>query len=62
VVTLLCDSGERYRHTYHHAAWRESHGLCCDPEVTAMSALLQKGQWPAALLGGWALAGALRTA
>ena len=60
VVTLLCDSGERYRHSYHDAGWRQAQGLSCEVEAQAMAALLQQGQWPQALLEGWGLAGALR--
>ena len=60
VVTLLCDSGERYRHTYFDPAWRLAQGLDCEQEAAQVQALLQSGAWPAALTSGWQLAGDLQ--
>ena len=59
VVTLLCDAGERYRHTYFDDVWLAAHGLQCDAECDAMDALLDRGEWPEALRRGWRLAGEL---
>jgi cysteine synthase len=27
IVTILCDSGERYSHSYYNPAWYEKHGV-----------------------------------
>ncbi|HLO95009.1 MAG TPA: PLP-dependent cysteine synthase family protein, partial [Burkholderiaceae bacterium] len=59
VVTLLCDSGERYRHSYFDPAWRAAQGLDCEAEAAQVQSLLQTGTWPAALRSGWQLAGEL---
>jgi cysteine synthase len=59
IVTLLCDAGERYRHTYFDDAWLIANGLQCDAESEAMDALLDHGRWPEALRRGWRLAGEL---
>ncbi|MGM9512856.1 PLP-dependent cysteine synthase family protein [Roseateles sp. DB2] len=60
VVTLLCDSGERYRHTYFDPAWRLGQGLDCERETAQIQDLLESGAWPAPLLSGWQLAGELQ--
>jgi cysteine synthase A len=59
IVTLLCDAGERYRHTYFDDAWLAANGLQCDAECEAMDALLDHGRWPDALRRSWRLAGEL---
>ncbi|MCA0176982.1 MAG: PLP-dependent cysteine synthase family protein [Proteobacteria bacterium] len=59
IVTLLCDGGERYCHTYHDPAWLAAQGLACDDSAQAVADLLQHGRWPASLRQGWRLAGAL---
>ncbi len=59
VVTLLCDAGERYRHTYFDDAWLASQGLECGRESDAIDALIDRGEWPAALRRSWRLAGDL---
>jgi cysteine synthase A len=45
VVTLLCDGGERYAHTYYDDAWLAAQGL----DVTAYTSTLEKfadtGEW-----------------
>ena len=40
VVTLLCDGGERYRHTYYDDAWLASHNLDLGPARQAMEHFL----------------------
>jgi cysteine synthase len=59
IVTLLCDAGERYRHTYFDDAWLIANGLQCDAESEAMDALLDHGRWPEVLRRSWRLAGEL---
>ena len=57
IVTLICDDGERYRHSYYDDVWLQRHGLGCAAETAAMQALIDDARWPQALLGGWRLAG-----
>ncbi len=59
IVTLLCDAGERYRHTAHDAAWLLGQQLGCADEAVALRGLLQDGVWPERLLSAWRLAGSL---
>ena len=59
IVTLLCDDGERYRHSYYNDAWLQAQGLDCGVESDAMDGLLDRGEWPAALKAQWKLAGDL---
>jgi cysteine synthase A len=40
VVTILCDSGSRYAHTYYSPAWQEASGLDCAAEQARLSAYL----------------------
>jgi cysteine synthase A len=49
IVTLICDDGERYRHTYFDDAWLRDNALGCQPERDAIGALLDGGAWPGAL-------------
>jgi len=59
VVTLLCDSGDRYRHTYYNEGWLRQAGLACDSERAALAVLLDSGQFASELSSGWQLAGEL---
>jgi cysteine synthase A len=59
IVTLLCDDGERYRHSYFNDDWLQAQGLDCGPESDAVEALMQRGDWPEALRRQWRLAGDL---
>jgi cysteine synthase A len=59
VVTLLCDGGERYRHTVQDPAWLAGCGLGCDGQADAVARLLAEGAWPPELLATWRLAGDL---
>ncbi len=61
VVTLLCDDGGRYRHSYYDSGWMQQHGLACDAERDAVQTLIETGRWPAALKQAWRLAGQLST-
>jgi cysteine synthase A len=59
IVTLLCDSGERYVETYYRAAWRTEAGLACEAEAAKVRALLERGDPCPTLLAQWRLAGEL---
>jgi cysteine synthase A len=47
VVTLLCDGGERYAHTYYDDAWLAQQGLDPEPYLRALRATLDTGRWHA---------------
>ncbi|GAB3009068.1 PLP-dependent cysteine synthase family protein [Amycolatopsis acidiphila] len=47
VVTLLCDGGERYAHTYYNDEWVTEQGLAVEAEQAVMEDFLATGQWPA---------------
>jgi cysteine synthase len=59
IVTLLCDDGERYRHSYFDDDWLVANGLQCHAQRDAVSALIDQGLWPAELVSTWRLAGEL---
>ena len=59
IVTLLCDDGERYRHSYYNDAWLAAQGLECGSESDAVEGLIARGVWPAGLLQTLRLAGSL---
>ena len=59
IVTLLCDSGDRYVDTYYQAAWRTKHHLECEREIEQMHALMERGEWCSQLLEKWRVAGML---
>ena len=59
VVTLLCDDGQRYRHSYFDDAWLRANGLECEAQSNAIDALLDGGEWPVELRRAWRLAGDL---
>ena len=59
VVTLLCDDGERYRHSYFDDAWLRDNDLQCQAHARALGVLMDRGQWPAELQRAWRLAGDL---
>ena len=44
VVTLICDGGERYRHSYYDDAWLASRGLDLAPPRRALEHFLSTGQ------------------
>jgi cysteine synthase len=44
LVTLICDSGERYRQTYYEPAWLDARGLDPAPTEAALSSLLATGE------------------
>jgi cysteine synthase A len=45
VVTLLCDGGERYAHTYYNDEWLIRQGLDITPHRTAMDEFLTSGKF-----------------
>ena len=47
VVTLLCDGGDRYGHTYYDDAWLESKGLDITPYAAALAEFDRTGVLPA---------------
>jgi cysteine synthase len=59
IVTLLCDDGQRYRHSYFDDAWLREHDLECEAQSNAIDALIDGGEWPAELRRSWRLAGDL---
>jgi cysteine synthase A len=44
VVTLLCDGGERYAHTYYDDGWLTAHGLDLAPSLAALDAFSRTGR------------------
>ena len=57
VVTLLCDGGERYRHTYFDDDWLRANGLDSAAEQRALQGWIEHGR--ACEMPGLRLAGAL---
>ncbi|MGY1775687.1 PLP-dependent cysteine synthase family protein [Geodermatophilus sp. SYSU D00804] len=47
VVTLLCDGGERYAHTYHSDVWVAEHGLDLAPHRAVLEEFTATGRWTA---------------
>lgn len=44
IVTLICDSGERYRSTYYNEAWLKEKGLDIAPYIAPLKNLFLKGE------------------
>jgi cysteine synthase len=59
IVTLLCDDGQRYLHSYFDDGWLRDQGLACEAQRSAIDTLIETGRWPAALRRAWGLAGDL---
>jgi cysteine synthase A len=45
VVTLLCDGGERYAHTYYSDDWLAEHDLDLGPWTAALERFAATGEW-----------------
>ncbi|MGO2807441.1 MAG: PLP-dependent cysteine synthase family protein [Glutamicibacter arilaitensis] len=45
VVTLICDSGERYANTYYNQQWVTEQGLDLAPHTAQLERFLQTGLW-----------------
>ena len=43
IVTLMCDSGERYTHSYYNDAWLASNGFDLAPAMAAINLCCQQG-------------------
>lgn len=43
VVTLICDSGDRYGHTFFDTDWRQAHELEANAELAALQTILGSG-------------------
>ncbi|GAA3753244.1 PLP-dependent cysteine synthase family protein [Microbacterium kribbense] len=47
VVSLLCDAGDRYRHTYYSDQWLAERGLDLAGPTATLEAFITTGAWPA---------------
>jgi cysteine synthase len=45
IVTLICDGGERYRHSYHDDGWVAAQGMDLAPYTAAIERFLATGEW-----------------
>jgi cysteine synthase A len=45
IVTLLCDSGDRYGHTYYDDAWLQAHDIDIEPWTAALDEFSATGRW-----------------
>jgi cysteine synthase A len=45
VVTLICDSGERYRHSYYDDDWVARQAMDLAPYTAAIEQFLRSGDW-----------------
>ncbi|WP_433162740.1 PLP-dependent cysteine synthase family protein [Kribbella sp. CA-247076] len=45
IVTLLCDSGERYGNTYYDDAWLRTNGIDIAPYLTTLETFATTGRW-----------------
>jgi cysteine synthase A len=46
IVTLICDGGERYAHTYYSDAWLAEQGIDIAPYAEALDSFRATGSWP----------------
>ncbi|MCG8915446.1 PLP-dependent cysteine synthase family protein [Actinokineospora sp. PR83] len=45
VVTLLCDGGERYSHTYYDDEWLAANDIDITPHLASLEEFLRTGEW-----------------
>ena len=45
IVTLICDSGERYADTYYNSEWLAQHDIDIRPYADQVSRFLDTGEW-----------------
>ena len=45
VITLICDPGDRYAHTYYDASWRERNGIDLQPWLACLQHFDATGTW-----------------
>jgi cysteine synthase A len=55
IVTILCDSGERYIHSYYNPAWYAEHGIDMDQSDAAIAQAVSGGPLPTLLASGIAV-------
>jgi len=48
VVTMICDSGERYLHSYYNPDWLRDQGLEIEPYMEALAGFAARGRFDAA--------------
>lgn len=58
IVTILCDGGERYRHSYYDPAWLAAAGFDLAPARAALAAVLDHGARLPELAAHWPEGGA----
>jgi cysteine synthase len=46
VVTMICDSGDRYLGTYYDRSWLQDEGLELEPYIERLEAFAKSGQLP----------------
>ena len=57
IVTLICDDGDRYGHSYHDDAWLQAQGLACTAETALVHDWIDRGGMPEPLRSAWRSAG-----
>lgn len=45
IVTLICDDGSRYLHSYYNESWREMHNIKVEPYLDQLELFWTTGQW-----------------
>jgi cysteine synthase A len=45
VVSLICDSGERYAHTYYCDEWMAAKGFNLDPHAERIEKIVNTARW-----------------
>lgn len=55
IVSILCDSGERYAHSYYDPAWYTKHGIDMEHADTLLASALDGGELPKLAYAAWAL-------
>jgi cysteine synthase len=45
VVTLICDGGDRYQHSYYDDAWVERQGMNLSPYTSTLEQFMKTGEW-----------------
>jgi cysteine synthase A len=44
-VTLLCDGGERYTHTYYDDSWLQAQSIDIAPYLSTLEEFAESGEW-----------------
>jgi cysteine synthase A len=45
IVTLFCDGGERYQHSYYDDGWVAAKGLDLAPHAETLERFMETGRW-----------------